>query len=246
MWEYQIYHFISTECIHKQFDIVCWRSSILFCWSLKSLGEIFWKHSVVVNVTIFGSGGEAHSIWVEGDWMNSTEMTLDVGEHLVVNNIIKLNIETTLLCSSRGDILCILSSAHQDVELLILIDLIQWADWAISAWEIELVISNFIKSIWMEQFACAITGASKQHREVTSDCDRKDFVLVNISYLLNAFLLQIVLDKSTSIGAIVNARIKWAPLDTVDLVIFWSVDGLDCLSWLCHSISHHLLQIKDL
>lgn len=163
---------------------------------------------MVVNVTIFGSGGEAHAVGMEGHRVNGTEMTLYVRKHFVVNNIIKLNIETTLLCSSGCYILCILPSTHQNVELLILISFIQRAHRAISAREIKLVISNLIKSLWMEQLACAITGAGEQHREVTSHVDGEDFILMNISDLLYASLLQIVLNESSSVRAVVDTSVE--------------------------------------
>ena len=114
-----------------------------------------------MNITIFGSGSEAHSIWVEGDRVNCTEMTLNVSEHLVVNDIIKFDIETTLLCSGRGNIFSILPSTHQDVEFLILVGFIQRADRTISAREIELVISYLIKCLRMEQLACTIARAGE-------------------------------------------------------------------------------------
>jgi len=52
--------------------------------------------------------------------MHSTEMTLDTSELFVVDYVVKLHVKSTLLFSSLSDILGVLATAQQDMELLIL------------------------------------------------------------------------------------------------------------------------------
>ena len=80
--------------------------------SLELLSEVLRKHSVVVNVTILRPTGKALTIWVPSYGVNSTEMTLDSSEHLVVYYVEQFHFESSLLLSSGCDIFSILSSTH--------------------------------------------------------------------------------------------------------------------------------------
>ena len=134
--------------------------------SLKSLGEVLGEHAVEVDVTVFGARGEAEAVGVEGDGVDGTEMAFDGGELLVVDYVEKFQLESTLLLGGHCDILGVLASAGQHVELLVFTSLEQWADGSVSAREIELEFSNLVKSFWMEQLTEAILTAGEEHGEV--------------------------------------------------------------------------------
>lgn len=93
-------------------------------------------------------------------------MTLDVGEHFIINDIVKFHVETALLRTGRCDILGVLTAAHQQVELLILLRFVEWIHAAVSAWEFKLIAPDLVESLRMEQFANAVTTAREQHREI--------------------------------------------------------------------------------
>lgn len=79
--------------------------------SLESLCEVVWQHSVVMNVTILRARCKTHAIWMECNAMYCTEVTFNVGEHFIIDNIVQLHVETTFLCTSSCYILSILTAA---------------------------------------------------------------------------------------------------------------------------------------
>ena len=101
--------------------------------------------------------------------MYSTEMTLDTGKLFVVDYIVKLHVKSTLLFASLSDILGVLATAHQNMELLIVFSFIKRVDSAIPAWEFKLETSDLIKCAWMKKFACSISTGCEKHGEVSCD-----------------------------------------------------------------------------
>lgn len=102
--------------------------------------------------------------------MHSTEVTFDVCEVLVVDNVIEFHFESTLLLTCSCDILSILSAAQKHMELLLILRFIEWADGAVSAGEpIELMASDLIEGLWMEELAGSVTAGCVQHGKIRRD-----------------------------------------------------------------------------
>lgn len=181
---------------------------------------------MVMNVTILGTGGEALAVWAESDAMDCTEMTLDVSEDLVIYYAVKFHLETTLGLLSRRDILSVLSAACEEVELLVLVAQVEWADGAVSAWELEVEFSNLIEGFWVEELDQTVSAASEEHGEVFGHRHGEYFVSVNVLGEHEVILLEVVFEKSTLIGAIVDSLIESAPLDVVNDMVSWSLDFL--------------------
>ena len=156
-------------------------------------------------------------------------MTFNGSKELIVYYVVQLHLKTTLLGSCRGDIFGILTSTEQNMELLIFISLIKWTHRGISTWKVELIASYFIKSFWVEQFASSISTAGKHHSEVSCHCYCEDLMSVNIFCVNNGTSLNVISQKPSSVGAIVNCLIKRSPLYIIYLMVFWTLDLLDTL-----------------
>lgn len=186
---------------------------------------------------------------MEGYGVDSTEMTFDSCKVLIVDDVVKLHVKTTLLLTCYCYILCILAAAQQDMELLVILRLVQGTNRAISAGEtIKLMASNLIKGLWVKQLGSAITAACVEHREIVRNFDFENLVLVNVSSKSDSFLIQIVHDETSSVSAVVNNLVKCSPFGSIDLVVFWCFDSLQGGhegAILSHSIRHDLLHVVN-
>ena len=124
---------------------------------------------MVVHVTIFRAGGKTHTVWMEDDTVHSTEVTLDVGQRLVIDYVVQLDLETSCSRASSGHILCILTTANEQVELLVLLGHVKWTDTAATAREVELDHSDLVERLRMEEFASAVSAASEHHHEIRAE-----------------------------------------------------------------------------
>lgn len=101
--------------------------------------------------------------------MYCTEMSLNSSKLFVVDYVEQIHLETTLLSSSGCDILCILSTTKENVELLMILGVEERTDCSISARKLEVVASYLFKGVLVKQFACSVPAASEKHSEVTGE-----------------------------------------------------------------------------
>lgn len=161
--------------------------------------------------------------------MNCTEMTFDGGEHFVVYYVKQLHIETTFCLGCRSDILGILSTAEEHMELLIFVSDIEWTNCGISTWERELEASDLVESGWMQKLACSVSAAREKHGEIVSNSDRKNFIALDVPDESRLAVFEIIVDESTLVRGIVNGLVKSSPLNVVNNMVFWCFDFLDRL-----------------
>jgi len=186
---------------------------------------------------------------MEGYGVDSTEMTFDSCKVLIVDDVVKLHVETTLLLTGGCYILCILSTAQQDMELLVILRLVQGTNGTISAREtIKLMASNLIKGLWVKHLSSTITAACVEHREIVRNFDFENLVLVNVSSKNDTLLFHIVHDETSSVSAVVYDLIKCSPLGSIDLMVLWCFDSLNGSqegAILSHSILQDLLHVVN-
>ena len=101
---------------------------------------------MVMDVTIFSTAGEREAIWRKVDGVHGTEMTVDLRERLRENHTLQTNLEATGTLVGKCDISRVLPTAHEDVELLPLCGVVQWADGDGTARSIaKAVLTNLFK-----------------------------------------------------------------------------------------------------
>lgn len=135
---------------------------------------------MVMGISILRAGDEAHTIGVEGNGMDSTEMTLDARQLLIVYYVVQLHVETTLLLGGHRDILSVLATAAQNVELLVVLLVVEWAHSSISARELILEFSDLVESHWVEQLAVSVSTAGENHSEILGDGNGENLISMNI------------------------------------------------------------------
>jgi hypothetical protein len=113
--------------------------------------------------------------------MNCTEMPFDTCEFLIVYYVKEVHLETTFLGACSRDILGVLSTAEQHMELLILLSIEERTDGSIPAGELKVKAPDFIKSLGVDQPASSISARGKQHYKVSRESQAENLVLVNIS-----------------------------------------------------------------
>ncbi len=182
--------------------------------------------------------------------MHGTEMTLDSREQLVVDNVIKLHFETTLLGARRSYILGVLSSTQYQMEFLVLTAVEERADGYISAGELEEEASDFVEGFGVQQLAETISATREEHCEIVGNLHGENLALMYVLSHHNLLLVHIVLCKATFVSAEVDALIKRTPLHRVDVVITRGLNfklGLEeLLTFSAHSPLQGLLNAVDL
>lgn len=133
------------------------------------------------------------------------------------------------------------------MELLVLFLFVEWIHDAISAWELKLIAPNLVESLRVKQLARAVTTAREQHGEVTGQFNCEDFVFVDITDHDGTVFLEVELNQTATIRAVVYGLVEGAPPSTVDLMVLWCLDSLLSFNYrLRHAVGEHSLRIINL
>lgn len=72
----------------------------------------------------------------------------------------------------------------------------------------------------MQEFAGSISAAREKHGEVLGNRDSENFIALDVPDESNFAVIEVVVNKSSLVGAIVNGFVEGSPLDIInDMVL---------------------------
>lgn len=174
-------------------------------------------------------------------------MTLNVGERLIVDYVVKLDLETTCRSAGSSDILGVLTAADEEMELLVLLGVVERAHAARSDRDFALNASNLVEGLRMQKLARAITAASVKHAEVGCEMHREDLGTMHIAHINDLAGLNVVLDQSAAVRAVEDGLVKGTPLEARNEMILGRLNSLNVLqgALLATTEREHVLGGKD-
>ena len=132
------------------------------------------------------------------------------------------------------------------MELLIVVSAVEGAHGSISARESELEASDLIECGGMQKLAGAVSAARKKHREILGDCDGENFIALDVPDEEGFAVFEVVVEKSSLIGGVVNRFIESSPLNVINNMILRRLNLLNRL-WTSLFVTpcQSILQIVD-
>ena len=81
---------------------------------------------------------------------------MDLRQLLSENYTVEAGLEAASRLTCQGDITSILATCQEDVELLELLRVVQWADSHCATVLAKIKLSDCFESLWMQESACSI------------------------------------------------------------------------------------------
>lgn len=105
------------------------------------------------------------------------------------------------------------------MELLVIVSVVEWTNCGISTWESELEASDFVESGRMQKLAGTISTAREKHGEIFGNRDSENFIALDVPDESNFATIEVVVNESTLVGAIVNGFIESSPFNVINNMI---------------------------
>ena len=166
---------------------------------------------MVVHITVLGTWGECEAIRGKACWVNRTEVTMHLNKFIPKNNIVNFHFKTTLRGICGCHILCILSTCHDHVELLILVTVKKRADCCWTTWLSIVEFTDCFKCLWVNQLCVAVFWASHQHGIVVSQLEREDFSSVHAYFICKLIVNQVIKQYLSVVCCNNNWLVFWSP-----------------------------------